>query len=46
MRVIDILRKKRLGEVHTDEEIQFLVANYTQGAVPDYQMSAWLMVMG
>ena len=45
MRVIDILRKKRLGEVHTDEEIQFLVANYTQGAVPDYQMSAWLMAV-
>lgn len=45
MRVIDILRKKRLGGAHTDEEIRFLVANYTQGAVPDYQMSAWLMAV-
>ena len=45
MRVIDILRKKRLGKAHTNEEIKFLVANYTQGAVPDYQMSAWLMAV-
>ena len=45
MRAIDIIRKKRQGEAHTEEEIRFLVRGYTQGAVPDYQMSAWLMAV-
>ena len=45
MRVVDILSKKRQGGEHTDEEISFLIGNYVQGAVPDYQMSAWLMAV-
>jgi len=45
MRVTDILRSKRLGEAHSDEEIHFLVQNYARGAIPDYQMSAWLMAV-
>ena len=45
MRAVDIIRKKREGGAHTDEEIHFLVQNYAQGAVPDYQMSAWLMAV-
>ncbi len=45
MRAIDILRKKRIGQVHTQEEIRFLVLNYAQGCIPDYQMSAWLMAV-
>lgn len=45
MRVVDIIRKKREGGTHTGEEISFLVQNYAQGAIPDYQMSAWLMAV-
>ena len=45
MRVTDIIRKKRMGAAHTKEEIYFLIQNYAQGAIPDYQMSAWLMAV-
>jgi len=43
MRAVDLIRKKRdSGELSRDE-INFLTAGYTQGEIPDYQMSAWLM---
>jgi pyrimidine-nucleoside phosphorylase len=45
MRVVDIIRTKREGRANTDEEISFLVQNYAQDAIPDYQMSAWLMAV-
>ena len=45
MRAVDIIRKKREGGTHTSEELHFLVQNYAQGAIPDYQMSAWLMAV-
>ena len=45
MRVVDIIRRKREGGAHPDEEIQFLVQSYASGATPDYQMSAWLMAV-
>ena len=45
MRAVDLLNKKRQGEEHTGEEIAFLIGNYAQGAIPDYQMSAWLMAV-
>ena len=43
MRTVDLIRKKRDGEELLAEEIEFLIQNYTTGAVPDYQMSAFLM---
>jgi pyrimidine-nucleoside phosphorylase len=43
MRPCDIIVKKRDGKNHTEEEINYLIEGYTNGAVPDYQMSAWLM---
>jgi pyrimidine-nucleoside phosphorylase len=44
-RAIDVIRKKRDGVELTREEIESLVNAYTQGAVPDYQVSAWLMAV-
>ena len=43
MRVQDIIKKKRDKLSLTKEEIIFLVRNYTDGTIPDYQMSAFLM---
>ncbi len=44
-RVPDLIRKKRDGQELTREEIHFLISGYTSGAVPDYQVSAWLMAV-
>jgi pyrimidine-nucleoside phosphorylase len=43
MQVVELIRKKRDGEVLSTAEIDWLIEQYTQGQVPDYQMSAWLM---
>lgn len=43
MRMVDILAKKRDGLELTAEEIAFVIQGYTDGSIPDYQMSAFLM---
>lgn len=43
MRAYDIIRRKRDGEELTDGEIRFFVRGYTEGDIPDYQASAFLM---
>jgi pyrimidine-nucleoside phosphorylase len=45
MRAVDLIRRKRDSGELTSEEIQQLIAAYTRGDVPDYQMSAWLMAV-
>jgi pyrimidine-nucleoside phosphorylase len=45
MRALDVVRKKRDGSALTRDEIALIVNGYTSGAVPDYQMSAWLMAV-
>jgi pyrimidine-nucleoside phosphorylase len=45
MRVVDLIRRKRDSGELTTEEIGDLIAAYTRGDVPDYQMSAWLMAV-
>lgn len=45
MRMVDLIEKKKDGFKHTPEEIHFIVASYTKGDIPDYQMSAWLMAV-
>jgi pyrimidine-nucleoside phosphorylase len=45
MNCIDIINKtKRKIELSSDE-IEWLVNEYTNGNIPDYQMSAWLMAV-
>lgn len=43
MRAVDIIEKKKHGEALTSSEIEFMVDGYTNGSIPDYQMSAFLM---
>jgi pyrimidine-nucleoside phosphorylase len=45
MRAVDLIRRKRDSGELTREEIEELIAAYTLGDVPDYQMSAWLMAV-
>src|SRR5579862_9484266 len=45
MRAVDLIRRKRDSGELAPEEIQQLIAAYTRGDVPDYQMSAWLMAV-
>ncbi len=45
MRAVDLIEKKKNGLALTEEEIRFLIRGYTDGAIPDYQMSAWAMAV-
>ncbi len=43
--ILDIITKKRYGQVLTKEELAYIFNGYLQGEVPDYQMSAFLMAI-
>ncbi|MDO5088748.1 MAG: thymidine phosphorylase [Leptotrichiaceae bacterium] len=43
MRVVDLIEKKRDGKELSKEEISFLLNEYLNGNMPDYQMSSFLM---
>ncbi|MDQ0915736.1 thymidine phosphorylase [Paenibacillus sp. V4I5] len=45
MRMVDLIHKKRSGEVLSEQEITYIVSGYTRGDIPDYQMSALLMAI-
>lgn len=45
MNMYDLIRKKKMGEALTGDEIQFFVDGYTSGQIPDYQASAFLMAV-
>lgn len=45
MRMFDIINKKRLGSQLAKEEIEFAVNGFTNGTIPDFQMSALLMAI-
>jgi thymidine phosphorylase len=43
--VVELIRAKRDGRALTDDEIRWLIASYTDGAIADEQMSALLMAV-
>lgn len=45
MNIIDIINKKRLGKELTKEEIDYVIVNFTNGVIVDYQMSSLLMAI-
>lgn len=45
MRMYDMIYKKREGQELTQEEINFFINKYTEGSIPDYQVSAMLMAI-
>jgi pyrimidine-nucleoside phosphorylase len=45
MRMVDLIEKKREGKELTTEEIKFIIDGYTDGSIPDYQVSALTMAI-
>jgi pyrimidine-nucleoside phosphorylase len=45
MNVYDIIARKRDGGELNGEEISFFIKGVTDGSIPDYQASAWLMAV-
>lgn len=45
MRMYDVIEKKKLGGILTKEEIVYFVDGFTDGTIPDYQVSALLMAI-
>ncbi|MEW9049758.1 MAG: pyrimidine-nucleoside phosphorylase [Neobacillus sp.] len=45
MRMVDLIEKKRDGQELTSEEIKFIINGYTDGSIPDYQVSALTMAI-
>lgn len=45
MKMYDLINKKKSKEHLTSEEIDFIIKGYTNGSIPDYQMSAFLMAV-
>ncbi|KPV59596.1 thymidine phosphorylase [Paenibacillus sp. A3] len=43
MRMVDLIARKRDGHELSKTEIDFIVQGYTNGTIPDYQMSSFLM---
>ncbi|EOH91511.1 pyrimidine-nucleoside phosphorylase [Enterococcus villorum] len=45
MRMVDLIEKKRDGKELSTEEIDYIITKYTNGEIPDYQISALLMAI-
>ena len=45
MRMYDLIAKKKKGEELTTEEIRYMIEGFTDGSIPDYQMSAMTMAI-
>ena len=45
MRIVDLIEKKKHGNAHTKEEIDFIISSLMDGTAHDYQLTAWLMAV-
>ncbi len=45
MQMYDLINKKKNKEILEKDEIEFIVKGFTEGMIPDYQMSAFLMAV-
>lgn len=45
MRMYDLIAKKKKGEELSTEEIRYMIQGFTEGGIPDYQMSAMTMAI-
>ena len=45
MNMYDLIVKKKRGEELSEEEIRYMITDYTNGNIPDYQMSAMTMAI-
>lgn len=45
MKIVDLIRKKRDGESHSEEEIRFIVKGAADNSISDYHLAAWLMAV-
>lgn len=45
MRMYDLIVKKKHGKALTTEEINYMIQGFTDGSIPDYQMSAMAMAI-
>ena len=45
MKMTDLIAQKRDGGVLSTEEIQWMIQGFTEGSIPDYQMSAMCMAI-
>ena len=45
MNMYDLIIKKKRGEELSEEDIRYMITGYTNGKIPDYQMSAMTMAI-
>lgn len=45
MDMLEIIRKKKHGEALSKSEIEYMISAFTEGGIPDYQMSAFCMAV-
>ena len=45
MNIVDLIEKKKLGNEHSKEEINYIIDSLINNTVADYQVSAWLMAV-
>lgn len=43
--MVDLIHKKQLNQPLTEAEINYIIDGYTEGTIPDYQMSAFNMAV-
>lgn len=45
VRMVDLIEKKQENKILTKEEVRWMIEGFTNGDIPDYQMSAMLMAI-